>query len=137
MSGLWLYGEECVTMGVLGFGRLVADSGCEVSKKGVAGQLLGVAQHWGEAADLAGSAQQEPGVATLYSLLDEANQLLDRLSTVEVQAAADGATLSLRVGDEQVGTLSDGEARVLLGKVRLLQRLLTLDTPSTVVGAPN
>lgn len=123
-------------MGISGVGCLV---GCDkkISSagqgEGMAGRLPSVAPLWSASADFAELDQQKPGSATLLSLLEEANQLLERLSAVglHLEEGVNGSEICLYDGDERVRSLPAGDVQMLLGKVRVLQRLLTSDTPSS------
>ncbi len=74
------------------------------------------------------SGQPEPGVATLLSLVEEANRFLARLATVDVSlcAGVDGAALTVEGGGEPARHLSAEALQGLLGEVRLLQRQLAV-----------
>lgn len=130
-------------MDISDFGRLVGRNGRGTSAgqggEGALGQFPGASPLWDTSADFAGLDQQEPGHATVRSLVEEANLLLDRLSAVDLhrKEGMAGAEISLHDGDGPLGSLSPEDRLVLLEKVRLLQRLLTGDTPSSGLITPN
>ena len=91
---------------------------------------------WEGEASLVRSGQWEPGGAALVSLVAEANRLLARLETVGLHCheGAGETDCSVRYGDLWVGSIADGGAHLLLGKVKALQRSLV---DAQGLGAPS
>jgi hypothetical protein len=87
------------------------------------GKALPVSQWLGQGQGVR-SARWDPGVATVASMVEEANQLLTRLSSAEIAYSPEGGMVMSTTGSRQGGVFPEEQLWGLLQRVRALRDTL-------------